>query len=144
MACFDLEMQLCSARSIAAAITSDAYDFGQPAPNSGAWADPIYLVIHPTVAGTGTEAATNGVTFSIDDSDDGSDFTSILTLPAMAGADVKEDIVIPLPVKHRQHVRLSSTVKGTITGTIDAYLTTSFGLPNQYKKVGIDIVPTVD
>lgn len=144
MACFDLEMQLCAAKSIATAITSDAYDFGQPAPNSGAWADPIYLVIHPTVAGTGTEAATNGVTFSIDDSDDGSDFTSILTLPAMAGADVKEDIVIPLPVKHRQHVRLSSTIKGTITGTIDAYLTTSFGLPNQYKKVGIDIVPTTD
>ena len=86
MACFDLEMQLCAAKSIATAITSDAYDFGQPAPNSGAWADPIYLVIHPTVAGTGTEAATNGVTFSIDDSDDGSDFTSILTLPAGAGA----------------------------------------------------------
>ena len=144
MACFDLEMQLCAAKSIAAAVTSDAYDFGQPAPNSGAWADPIYLVIHPTVAGTGTDASTNGVTFTIEDSADGSDFAAILTLPAMAGADVKEDIVIPLPVKHRQHVRLSSTIKGTITGTIDAYLANSFGLPNEYKKIGIDIVPTMD
>ena len=144
MACFDLEMQLCAAKSIATAITSDAYDFGQEAPNSGAWADPIYLVIHPTVAGTGTGADTNGVTFAIEDSADNSAFATILSLPAMAGADVKEDVVVPLPVKHRQYVRLKTTVKGTITGTIDAYLATSFGLPNQYKKVGIDIVPTVD
>ncbi len=143
MSCFDLEMQLCAAKSIASAITSDAFDFGQENPNSGAWATPIFLVIHPTVAGTGT-GSTNTVTFAIEDSANNSDFAEILKTAAIPGADIKKDIVVALPVEHRQYVRIKTTVAGTVTGTIDAYLTNSFGLPNQYKKDGIDVVPTVD
>lgn len=139
----DLEMVLCQAKSVASAITSDAYDFGQEAPNSGAWAGPIYLVIHPTAAGTGT-GSTNTVTFAIEDSANNSDFAEVLKTSAIPGEDIAEDIVIPLPVKHRQYVRLKTTVAGTVTGTVDAYLTNSFGLPMAYKKEGIDIVPTVD
>lgn len=139
----DLEMVLCQAKSVASAITSDSYDFGQAAPNSGAWTDPIYLVIHPTAAGTGA-GSSNAVTFAIEDSADNSNFAEVVKTAAIAGEDIAEDIVIPMPVKHRQYVRLKTTVAGTVTGTVDAYLTSSFGLPMAYKKEGIDIVPTVD
>lgn len=139
MACFDLEMQLCAAKSLASAITSDVYDFGQPHPNSGAWAKPIYLVIHPTVNGTGTGAG-NSVVFAIEDSADNSSFAEVLKTATIAGEEITEDIVIPLPVKHRQYVRLKTTVAGTVTGTIDAYLATSFDLPMAYKKEGIDVI----
>ena len=139
----DLEMKLCSAKSVATTFTSDAYDFRQVAPNSGAWADPVVVVIHPTKAGTGA-GASNSVTFVVEDSENGSSYATLVQSAAIPGADIKRDIVIPLPVRHRQYVRLKTTVAGTVTGTVDAYLSTGYNLPMEHKKEGIDVVKTAD
>ena len=140
---FDLSMQLCANKSIATAITSDAYDFGQEKPNSGAWASPIYLVVHPTVAGTGT-GTTNAVTFILEDSADGSTFAPVASLGAVPGADIKHDLALSLPVRHRRYVRLKTSVTGTVTGTVTAYLSNGYSLPMDVKKGGIDAVAGVD
>ena len=53
-------------------------------------------------------------------------------------------MIIPMPVEHKRYVRVKTTVAGTVTGTMTAYLSNSYSLPPVVKKEGIDILPTVD
>lgn len=139
----DLEMLLCEKKSLATAVTSDVYDFGQEHPRSGAYADPIVCVIKFPTAGTGT-GDTNSVVFAIEHSDNNSDFTVAVETAKIAGADCKNQMIIPMPVEHKRYVRVKTTVAGTVTGTMTAYLSNSYSLPPVVKKEGIDILPTVD
>lgn len=140
---FDAGMILCEGKSIATAITSESYDFGQAAPASGAYADPIVVVVQAKGATTGA-GSSNSVTFKIQDSDNDSTFADVLTLPAVPGEDVAAGLVIPLPIKHRRYVKLVTTVTGTVTGTIDAWLSNGYTLPMSHAKQGIEIVQTAD
>lgn len=138
---FDAAMLLCKDKSIASAITSDAYDFGQEAPASGAYADPIVVVIQAKSATTGA-GTSNAVTFKIQDSADNSSYADVLTVPTVPGADIAKGLVIPMPIKHRRYVKLVTTVTGTVTGTIDAFLSNSYAMPMEHAKQGIEIVQT--
>lgn len=140
----DLELVLFEGKSVATAITSDAIDFGQEKPNTGSYTDPMFVVVNFPTAGTG-EGDTNSVVFNIQDCDtkEGS-FATVASTGKIAGEDLKGNVVIPMPVRHRQFVKVTTTVAGTVTGTATAYITNAPDLPMEYKKVGIDILPTVD
>ena len=96
------------------------------------------------VGGTGAGDA-NSVVFNIQDCNtkEGS-FATVASTGKIAGADLKGNVVIPMPVRHRQFVKVTTTVAGTVTGTATAYITNAPDLPMEYKKVGIDILPTAD
>lgn len=140
----DLNLVLFENKSVASTITSDAIDFGQEKPNTGSYTDPMFVVVNFPTAGTG-EGDTNSVIFNIQDSDsEGGSYVTVASTGKIAGADLSESLVIPMPVRHRQYVKLTTTVAGTVTGTASAYITNTPNLPMEYKKVGIDILPTVD
>lgn len=140
----DLELVLFENKSVASAITSDAIDFGQEKPNTGSYTDPMYVVVNFPTAGTGAGDA-NSVVFNIQDCDTKEgDFATVASTGKIAGEDLKGNVVIPMPVRHRQFVKVTTTVTGTITGNATAYITNAPDLPMEYKKVGIDILPTVD
>lgn len=140
----DLELVLFEGKSVATAITSDTIDFGQEMPNTGSYADPMFVVVNFPTAGTGA-GDTNSVVFNIQDCDtkEGS-FATVASTGKIAGEDLKGNVVIPMPVRHRQFVKVTTTVAGTVTGTATAYITNAPDLPMEYKKVGIDILPTAD
>lgn len=140
----DLELVLFEGKSVATAITSDTIDFGQEMPNTGSYTDPMYVVVNFPTAGTGASDA-NSVVFNIQDCDTkGGSFATVASTGKIAGADLKGNVVIPMPVRHRQFVKVTTTVAGTVTGTATAYITNAPDLPMEYKKVGIDILPTAD
>lgn len=140
----DLELVLFENKSVASAITSDAIDFGQEKPNTGSYTDPMYVVVNFPTAGTGAGDA-NSVVFNIQDCDTKEgDFATVASTGKIAGEDLKGNVVIPMPVRHRQFVKVTTTVAGTVTGTATAYITNAPDLPMEYKKVGIDILPTAD
>lgn len=140
----DLELVLFENKSVASAITSDAIDFGQEKPNTGSYTDPMYVVVNFPTAGTGAGDA-NSVVFNIQDCDTKEgDFATVASTGKIAGEDLKGNVVIPMPVRHRQFVKVTTTVAGTVTGTATAYITNAPDLPMEYKKVGIDILPTTD
>lgn len=140
----DLELVLFEGKSVATAITSDTIDFGQEKPNTGSYTDPMYVVVNFPTAGTGAGDA-NSVVFNIQDCDTkGGSFATVASTGKIAGADLKGNVVIPMPVRHRQFVKVTTTVAGTVTGTATAYITNAPDLPMEYKKVGIDILPTAD
>ena len=140
----DLELVLFENKSVASAITSDVIDFGQEKPNTGSYTDPMYVVVNFPTAGTGAGDA-NSVVFNIQDCDTkGGSFATVASTGKIAGEDLKGNVVIPMPVRHRQFVKVTTTVTGTITGNATAYITNAPDLPMEYKKVGIDILPTVE
>ena len=140
----DLGLVLFEGKSVATAITSDTIDFGQEMPNTGSYTDPMFVVVNFPTAGTGA-GDTNSVVFNIQDCDTkGGSFATVASTGKIAGEDLKGNIVIPMPVRHRQFVKVTTTVTGTITGNATAYITNAPDLPMEYKKVGIDILPTAD
>lgn len=140
----DLNLVLFEGKSVASAITSDVIDFGQEKPNTGSYTDPMYVVVNFPTAGTGTGDA-NSVVFNIQDCDTkGGSYATVASTGKIAGEDLKGNVVIPMPVRHRQFVKVTTTVAGTVTGTATAYITNAPDLPMEYKKVGIDILPTAD
>ena len=140
----DLELVLFENKSVASTITSDAIDFGQEKPNTGSYTDPMFVVVNCTTAGTGVGAA-NSVIFNIQDCDtEGGSYETVQSTGKIAGEDLKGILVIPMPVRHRQFVKVTTTVAGTVTGTVSAHISNSFDLPMEYQKVGIDILPTTD
>lgn len=140
----DLELVLFEGKSVATAITSDTIDFGQEKPNTGSYTDPMFVVVNFPAAGTGA-GDTNSVVFNIQDCDtEGGSYKTIASTGKIAGADLKGNVVIPMPVRHRRYVKVTTTVTGTVTGTASAYITNAPDLPMEYQKVGIDILPTAD
>lgn len=91
------------------AASTDVIDFGQVNPNSG-------LNQNTTLAITVDEAAAAAgaatVTFSIQDSADNSTFADVAVTAAIGKASLTagQQVLIPMPAKHRRYVRVYYTV----------------------------------
>lgn len=91
------------------AASTDVIDFGQVNPNSG-------LNQNTTLAVTVDEAAAAAgaatVTFSIQDSADNSTFADVAVTAAIGKASLTagQQVLIPMPAKHRRYVRVYYTV----------------------------------
>lgn len=91
------------------AASTDVIDFGQVNPNSG-------LNLNTTLAITVDEAAAAAgaatVTFSIQDSADNSTFADVAVTAAIGKASLTagQQVLIPMPAKHRRYVRVYYTV----------------------------------
>ena len=132
----DLKLVLCENKSLASAITSDTLDLVQEKPDTGTY--PMFIVLLFPTAGTGA-GSTNAVTFKIQDSADGStDWKDVALTPAIGGQDCKGFMVMPMPIKHRRYVRLASTVAGTVTGNVTAYMSDQYPIDVDYKMQGYE------
>lgn len=130
----DFKLVFCEAKSLASTITSEVLDFTQEMPNSGTY--PLYMILRFPQAGTGA-GSTNSVTFKLQDSADGSsDWKDVAVTPAIAGVDLKGVLVLPMPMKHRRYVKLVTTVEGTVTGTVTAYISDQYPIAVDYKIEG--------
>lgn len=100
----------------ASAASTDTIDFGQTGPNTGLH-DRLDMVITVGAAATAAGAAT--VTFTIQDSANGSSFADVLASRATPIAELKAgaQVILPMPAKHRRYVRVNYTVTdGPLTG----------------------------
>src|SRR5690606_1463964 len=90
----------------ASAPSTDVIDFGQPNPNTGLH-DRLDMVI--TVGDAATAAGEATVTFSIQDSDDGTNFDTVVSSPATPIADLGAgaQVILPMTAKHRRYVRVN-------------------------------------
>lgn len=132
----DLELVFCEKQSLASAITSKVINLFQEKPNTGTY--PMYLLLRFPKHGTGT-GASNAVTFKIQDSADGtSDWKDVALMPAIPGAELNKVIVVPMPMKHRQFVRVATTVAGTVTGEVTAYMSDEYPIEVDYKIEGFE------
>lgn len=93
----------------ATAPSTDVIDFGQTTPNTG-MTDRLHMVITVGETVTATGAAT--VTFTVQDSANGSAFADVVASAAVSKASLAAgaQVVIPMPVQHRRYVRLNYTV----------------------------------
>lgn len=132
----DLKLVLCENKSLASAITSNTLDLVQDKPDTGTY--PMFIVMLFPTAGTGA-GSTNAVTFKIQDSADGTtDWKDVALTPAIAGQDCKGSMVMPMPMKHRRYIRLVSTVAGTVTGNVTAYMSDQYPIEVDYKMQGYE------
>lgn len=136
---YDKLLSLCEDKDLATAITSSVVDLGQEKPNLGAAKPPFYLIVFTDdAAGAGT------VTFKVQQSDDNSTFTDLLSF-TVAGTAIKNQMAVALPIEHGRYVRLVTTVSGTVSGTVkEAVLHNEFALPRTAAVVGFDVVATID
>lgn len=122
----DKALQMSNGQAVtASAASTDVIDFGQTNPNVGK-DDLSKLVINVTEDVAASGAAT--VTFSIQDSADGSSFANVLATAAYGKAALTAgtQIVIPMPHKLRRYCRVYYTVAtGPLTaGKFTASITT--------------------
>ncbi len=140
---FDKLLSLCEGKPLGTALTSDSVDLGQEKPGLGALVPAFYcLVFTKDAAGEGS------VTFKIQDSDDNSSFSDLVSVTLVA-KNIAQNMAIPMPLTHKRHVRLVTTVSTadskTVSGTIvEAVLHNEYELIRTQKVVGFDILPTVD
>ena len=139
MAMFDSLLQLCNGKEIKTAFNTDAIDFRQAHPTTGAGAQPLYLnlVFPEDGAGTGS------VTFALQDSANGSDDWKDVTSITIVGTDCKGTAprAMALPITHRRYLRLATTLSqsAAITkGKVTAFINDGYGLPIQDKKQGVE------
>lgn len=135
-------LRLCSGKEIKTAATSDVLDLKQPYPNLGSLTPPFYVIVQPAAAsGAGT------VKFTIQDSADGTTFADCMVC-TVSVADMKGALALPLPVKHRRYLRLTTTptaeTGSTLGGTFGAVLNNVYDLERLTKVEGYDIAPSVD
>lgn len=136
----DISLEFCSGKSVASAFSSDALDFKQANPNIGTWNEKFVLEVIPTVAGTGTGT----VTFSLEESENGTTFTKAATYAPIVGTSLKGPKIFALPLVHGRYLRLSAAVSGTVTGTITAYLTNDFHNMKVQEVEGFEVFPIGD
>lgn len=120
-----LELSIKQAVTTTAASTN-VVDFGLKKPNLGNGPSPLYAVF------TVPEAFTGGsMIIVLQDSENNTNFTSIITSVTIAATDLKAgaQYVMPLPAKHRRYIRAYYTVIGLMTaGKINAAIVS--GLQN--------------
>lgn len=132
----DIKLAFCEKSDAKAEITSGVVDFLQKAPTTGLNDRPLYVVCKFPTALVGTSLA-----IAIEDSGDNSTFATALQTGAIAVADTKGGIVIPMPLKHRRYVRLVATPTSITAGTMTAYLSDVVEVPTTYKVEGIEFLP---
>lgn len=120
----DYELVLVDNGDFKAAVTSNVVDLGQKNPDIGMLeSTPLYFVFTPNAVGAGD----GSVTFTLEDSENGTDFAPAATFGPVVADNIVRDVAIKFPLSHRRYVRVSTAVNGTITtlgGTLaigDAY-----------------------
>lgn len=139
---FDKLLSLCENKALGTALTSSAIDLGQEKPGLGAMAHPFYLLLF-TKGATGK----GSVTFKVQDSADNSSFSDVITFTLTAD-NIEENMVVPMPLQHRQYLRLVTTVtateSNTVAGTlVEAVLHKDYELIRTAKVIGYDIISDV-
>lgn len=138
----DARLIFAEGQDASAAFTSKALDFHQPHPNLGGRPSPLVLIFaFPTaLGGDGT------LTLDLQDSDDGTDFASVVQLPLTADrvASADGDVVLQLPLRHRRYLRVVGAVDGTVTGEVTAYIGDAYEHLPQDKKQGLDYIAGAD
>ena len=105
----DHELVFCENKDLKSAFTSKSIDLGQKDPQLGL--EPFYLVIIPTIDGTG-----NGtVTFALEHSDNNTAFETAVTTGALKVAEFTKPVAIRFPVSHKRYVRVKTAVGATVT-----------------------------
>lgn len=114
---FDQNAQLKSA------VTTKGIDMGQKRPDLGMLKQ-FYAVVSIREAVTGTS-----FTITVEDSEDNSSFTPIVTTGAIASADAKGDIVVQIPTKHRRYLRVKTTPTSITAGSALIAITDNYDSP---------------
>lgn len=145
MAMFDLSLLLAENKEIKSAFTSDAIDFRQPRPTTGASANPFYVVIAATEQGAGTGT----VAFTLQDSADGSsDWQDVASVSVAPAALVPASTAaFAMPITHRRYVRfkIAPASGASITaGKVTAYINEGFELMPREKREGVEWYKSVD
>lgn len=105
----DHELVFCENQDLKTAFTSKSIDLGQKDPQLGL--EPFYLVIIPTIDGTG-----NGtVTFALEHSDNNTAFEAVVSTGALKVAEITKPIAIRFPASHKRYVRVKTTIGATVT-----------------------------
>ena len=68
-------------------------------------------------------------TITVEDSEDNSSFTPIVTTGAIASADAKGDIVVQIPTKHRRYLRVKTTPTSITAGSALIAITDNYDSP---------------
>lgn len=138
----DKLLQLCSAQDAKTALTGEALDLNQEYPNLGSLTPPFMLIVTPSAV-----SGTAPITFNVQDSADKDSWQTVSGFTIKAD-DFTDAVVIPMPVKHRRYIRLTTTVdtteSKTATGTFSAILNNVYDLSRTKKFEGADTTPTVD
>lgn len=117
----------------ASAASSDSIDYGQDNPNSGN-NFPTYMVV--TVGETVTAAGAATLAIAVQDSADGVTFADVVSTPAIPKANLAQgqQVVIPMPVKHRRYVRANYVVAtGPLTtGKLSAQVVAGYQFNTAY------------
>lgn len=132
MAIFDAELMFSDAQAVTATANSSVIDCGQDKLTTGLnGAMDLFVLIQPVVDFTGTGT----VQISLMHCDEKAGTYSTLTaLPATAATALKREL-IPMPLEHKQFLKLVYTVDGTVAdGKFTAGITRSIDLQQTYSR----------
>lgn len=107
----DYELVLAEKQDFKAAVTTKAVDLGQKTPNIGLLERALWFVFVPSAVSAGT----GSVTFTLEDSDDGTTFAPVVAYGPVVAEKIVRDVAFPFPLHHRQYVRVTTAVTGTVT-----------------------------
>lgn len=107
----DYELVLAEKQDFKVAVTTKAVDLGQKTPNIGLLERALWFVFVPS----DTAAGTGSVTFTLEDSDDGTDFTQVSAYGPIVAGEIVRDIAFPFPLHHRRYIRVKTAVTDTVT-----------------------------
>lgn len=107
----DYELVLAEKQDFKTAVTTKAVDLGQKTPNIGLLERALWFVFIPS----DTAAGTGSVTFTLEDSDDGTNFTQVSAYGPIVAEEIVRDIAFPFPLHHRRYIRVKTAVTGTVT-----------------------------
>ena len=134
----DKLLELAASAEAKSNFTGTALDLKQEYPNLGSLVKPFVVIVTPQTLG-----GTAPITFNVQDSADGTtDWVTVASV-TIAPATTKDRFVLPMPVKHRRYVRLTTTVdtssSKSATGKFSAVLNNVYDLPRMAKPEGYDI-----
>lgn len=113
----DYELVLAEKQDFKAAVMTKAVDLGQKTPNIGLLERALWFVFVPSDVSVGT----GSVTFTLEDSEDGENFTSVAAYGPIVAGKIVRDVAFPFPLHHRRYVRVKTAVTGavsTLAGTL--------------------------
>ena len=137
MAIFDKELMFSEAQAVTATgASTNVINCGQPVLTTGLnGAMDLYVLVVPVVDFTG--AGSVQIALEHCDTKDGT-FAALTTLPDTTATSLKR-VIIPMPLEHKQFLRLKYTVTGTVAdGKFTAGITRSVDLQQTYKAEDYD------
>lgn len=139
----DKQLVFCEGKAATATFQSDTIDFGHDYPTTGLNDRPLYVVIRAV----GTKAAGTGtLTVAVESSADGSSgWTAEISSGALTADQLNGGVALPMPLKHKRHVRLNCTASSTAltAGTVTAYLSDVVNVPMDIPKIGVEYLATI-